>query len=154
MGWTAKPQIELSSGDRNWDYISYGGVIVRSEVQGLRRVFVDQLGNPLGLGNRNPNTLVYEKDEIWSATEIRMDSPLLAHELAHVAQQRSHGVEEYRKTYIKDALGSGFNHDSNPMEVDANRRAHLPDNWNGQTPDGWTFEVPVGILPPRAPDRQ
>ena len=159
---------------QEWDYITYGGVLVRNNIDntggwGPVTNPRDFVVNTLGGGDPN-NTVTFAPDEIWSGRkDVLMDSALLAHELGHIAQQHVLGWGAYIEAYgfaaaIGTARSPGNPHNALPLEVDANRRAGLPEDWSGQPPADaqdsftdpstgattWTFRVPdwVEQLPP------
>ncbi len=82
--------------------------------------------------------MVLNSSEIWSAKVVPNPSKLLSHELGHESQAGDWGLG-YLPGYLKEAIGVAIGRRTldreeiyryHPYEIDANRRAHLPDNWH------------------------
>ena len=101
--------------------------IVRENVASLK------LAAPFG----GPRAVVFSPDEIWSSGPIEYGSKGFWHERGHVEQMSDMGQVEYLATFwhqkneaLRITRGNDLEAQKiHPMEVDANRKAGLPDDW-------------------------
>ncbi len=113
-------------------------VTVIEYVGGFR---VDFMKDSLGL----PQAAVAWPGEIWSWGPLEYGSKLYRHERAHVEQMREMGLWNYKQKYealwewaMKKTRGNELEAwKIHPMEIDANRRAGLPDDWIQSGPADW-----------------
>ena len=94
-------------------------------------------GKLLRLVFLNATAAVTDPDVIWSRVTLEYGSKLFRHERGHVEQMRSMGRDLYRKScrYFRERALEETGGDEleawkiHPMEVNANQRAGLPDDW-------------------------
>lgn len=93
----------------------------------------------------SPQAAVVVPGEIWSRGPLEYGSKLYRHERAHIDQLNELGWPEYVRRYrqqwieaLEKTEGDPIEaHKIHPMEVDANRRAGLPDDWIQSGPADW-----------------